>query len=84
MTTISDYLAAQMHEALGPVNKWYCSQHYGRDVTDPETLLRYYIKNGGARHFAQYNPAGGAASPRNGPGADGRPTAAEPALTAVA
>ena len=55
--SIADYLAAQMREALGPVNKWYCSQHFGREITDPETLLRYYIKNGGARHFALGNPS---------------------------
>jgi hypothetical protein len=82
--TIADYLAAQMHEALGPVNKWYCSQHYGREITDPETLVRYYIKNGGARHFAQgnlpesYPPAYAASS------AASAAQAHEPAMTAVA
>jgi hypothetical protein len=54
---ISDYLTAQMREALGPVNRWFCAQHFGRDVNDTETLLRYYIKNGGAKHFAQYAAA---------------------------
>ena len=83
--SISDYLAAQMREALGPVNKWYCSQHYGREVTDPETLLRYYIKNGGARHFAQYNPGGSFPNtPRNLSDPQERPSAAQPALSGVA
>ena len=58
--SISDYLAEQMREALGPINKEHCSKHYGREVSDAETLLRFYIKNGGARHLAQYAGTGGA------------------------
>jgi hypothetical protein len=49
----SDYLDQQRREALGPVNKWYCSQFYGYEVNDPETLLTYYIKHGGALRFRQ-------------------------------
>ena len=42
-----EYLERQMQEALGPVNKWYCSQYYGYEIQDPECLLRYYIQHGG-------------------------------------
>jgi hypothetical protein len=42
----------QLAEALGPVNRWFCSQAYGYAVTDPELLLKYYIKSGGASDFA--------------------------------
>ena len=48
-----EYLERQMQEALGPVNKWYCSQYYGYEVRDPECLLRYYIQHGGASNFRQ-------------------------------
>ena len=41
-----------MHEALGPVNRWFCSQAHGRPIDDPEVLLRYFIKSGGAANFA--------------------------------
>jgi hypothetical protein len=42
----------QVAEALGPLNRWYCSQAYGRPVDDPELLLTYFIKSGGAADFA--------------------------------
>jgi hypothetical protein len=42
----------QVAEALGPVNRWYCSQAYGRPVDDPQLLLTYFIKSGGAANFA--------------------------------
>jgi hypothetical protein len=42
----------QVVEALGPVNRWYCSQAYCRPVNDPELLLTYFIKSGGAEDFA--------------------------------
>ena len=48
-----DFLEQQKREALGPVNKWYCSQHYRYEVSDPEILLAYYIKHGGAWHFRE-------------------------------
>jgi len=54
------FLDEQKREALGPVNRWYCSQHYGYEVNDPETLLAYYIKHGGAYHYRQehrFDPA---------------------------
>lgn len=50
---LKEYVRQQLEEALGPVNRWYCSEHYGREVTDPNLLLEYYIKNGGAEHFAR-------------------------------
>lgn len=43
----------QKAEACGPVNRWFCSQAHGRPVTSEETLLRYYIKSGGAANFAK-------------------------------
>jgi hypothetical protein len=43
----------QLVEAFSPVNRWYCSQYYRRQIDDEETLLRYYIKSGGARDFAE-------------------------------
>jgi hypothetical protein len=45
-------LRLQMHEALGPVNRWFCSQAHGRPIDDPEVLLQYFIKSGGAANFA--------------------------------
>ena len=50
---MSEFLEEQRREALGPVNKWYCSQAYGFEVTDPDTLLAWYIKHGGAKAFRQ-------------------------------
>lgn len=50
---ISELLEHQVQEALGPVNKWYCSQFCGYEVNDPELLLAYYIKHGGAGHFRE-------------------------------
>jgi hypothetical protein len=50
---LKDYVRLQLEEALGPVNRWYCSQHYRREVTEPNTLLEYYIKHGGAEQFAR-------------------------------
>jgi len=52
---MSVYLDKQMQEALGPVNKWYCSQFMGYEVTDPELLLTYYIKHGGASQFRMHH-----------------------------
>ena len=53
MDTMVDFLDEQKREALGPVNRWYCAQHFGYEVNDPETLLAYYIKHGGAWHFRE-------------------------------
>jgi hypothetical protein len=53
MKNLVDFLDEQRREALGPVNKWYCSQHFGHEVQDPDILLAYYIKHGGAQHFRQ-------------------------------
>ena len=43
----------QLAEALGPLNRWYCSQAYGQEIDDAELLLEYYIKHGGAIDFAK-------------------------------
>jgi hypothetical protein len=43
----------QLAEAFGSVNRWFCSQAYGREIHDRETLLIYYIKSGGAEDFAK-------------------------------
>jgi hypothetical protein len=45
-------LRLQLAEALGPVNRWYCSQAHGRPISDPELLIRYFVKSGGAWNFA--------------------------------
>lgn len=43
----------QVAEALGPLNRWYCSQAYGHEIDDGNLLLKYYIKSGGADDFAR-------------------------------
>jgi len=50
-SSLSEFLENQRREALGSVNKWYCSQFHGYEVNDPEVLLAYYIRHGGALHF---------------------------------
>ena len=42
----------QLAEALGEVNRWFCSQFYNREITDPEILLEYFVRSGGAASFA--------------------------------
>jgi hypothetical protein len=51
--TLKEYLRGQMLEASSPENKWYCSQYFGYEVTDPKILLEYYIKHGGTQRFAR-------------------------------
>ncbi len=43
----------QLAEAFGPLNRWYCSEFYGRKVDDNDLLLHYYIRSGGADDFAE-------------------------------
>jgi hypothetical protein len=43
----------QLAEALGPDNRYFCSQFYGREIKDPETLIGYFIDQGGAADFAE-------------------------------
>jgi hypothetical protein len=50
---LKEYARMQVEEALGPVNRWYCSEHYRREITEPNILIEYYIKHGGAEHFAR-------------------------------
>src|SRR5262249_32210533 len=48
----------QRAEALRPVNRWYCSQHFKCNVHDPDALMEYFIRSGGAADFARrYNDA---------------------------
>jgi len=42
----------QLAEALGPVNRWFCSEAYGKEIDDPDVLLTYFIKSGGAANFS--------------------------------
>lgn len=50
--SLTEYLRGQLREACSPENKWYCSQYFGHEVTDPKVLLEYYIKHGGTQHFS--------------------------------
>jgi len=43
----------QVAEAFGPTNRWFCSEAFGREIDDPELLLIYYIRSGGAADFAR-------------------------------
>jgi len=43
----------QLAEAFGPINRWFCSEFYGRRIDDPELLVIYYIQSGGAADFAE-------------------------------
>jgi hypothetical protein len=53
-------LQLELAEAFGPTNRWFCSEAYGRQIDDPELLLIYYIKSGGAEDFDErYNQAMG-------------------------
>ena len=49
---VIDRVRLQLAEALGPVNRWYCSQAYGHPVNDVELLITYFVKSGGAKDFA--------------------------------
>jgi hypothetical protein len=53
MMTLREYLRGQLTEARSSENKWYCSQYYGYEITDPQVLMEYYIKHGGTQHFAK-------------------------------
>jgi len=46
-------IEAQIAEILGDDNRWFCSQHHDREVTDPETLALYFCRQGGAGDFAR-------------------------------
>jgi len=53
----------QLSEAFGCVNRWYCSQAYRRQIDDPELLLKYFIRSGGADDFdRRYKEAMGPAN----------------------
>ena len=44
---------AQLAEALGSLNKYYCSQRLCCEVSDPNTLIKYFVLSGGAEDFAR-------------------------------
>ena len=46
-------LRMQLAEALGHVNRWYCSQAHGYPVDDPDLLMCYFVRSGGAKDFAR-------------------------------
>lgn len=43
----------QLAEAFGPLNRWYCSQAYCKNVDDLDLLFTYFVKSGGAADFAR-------------------------------
>jgi hypothetical protein len=43
----------QLAEALGPINRWFCSEAFAYEVEEEELLVAYYIKSGGAADFAR-------------------------------
>jgi hypothetical protein len=43
----------QLEEAFGELNRWFCSQAYGRQIEDAEMLVSYYVRSGGAANFAK-------------------------------
>lgn len=43
----------QLSEALGSTNRWFCSQRFKCDITDPNCLWEYYVRSGGAADFAR-------------------------------
>jgi hypothetical protein len=43
----------QLNEAVGDLNRYYCSQAHGYDIHEEEKLVRYYVKSGGAKDFAR-------------------------------
>lgn len=48
----------QVAEAMGPDNRWLCSECQRKNVEDQEALFRHYVKNGGAKDFAdRFNEA---------------------------
>ena len=51
--SFQEYVRMQLEEALGPVNRWYCSQRHGYDVRDPDKLVEHYVRNGGAESFSR-------------------------------
>jgi hypothetical protein len=46
-------MQVQIAEALGPVNRWFCSQFHGQSIEDPEVLWRYFVDSEGADDFAK-------------------------------
>jgi hypothetical protein len=51
--SLNEHNRSQIEAALSPENRWHASRHYGKEVTDTETLLRYFIKHGGAEFYGK-------------------------------
>jgi hypothetical protein len=51
--TLKEHNQRQIDAALAPENRWYCSEFYGREITDGDVLLEYFIKHGGAECFGK-------------------------------
>jgi hypothetical protein len=51
--TLKQRLQRQIDAALSPENRWYCAEFYGCEITDPDTLMEYFIKHGGAEAFRE-------------------------------
>jgi hypothetical protein len=43
----------QIAEARSDFNRYHCCNFHRRDITDPNELLAYFIKHGGAESFAK-------------------------------
>ena len=50
---LAEIVKAEVTEALGADNKWFCSRHFGYEITNSDTLITYYIRNGGPEQFRQ-------------------------------
>lgn len=66
--SLNEHIRKQIEAALSPVNRYHAWKHYGREITDPEALLRYFIKHGGADDFGRNR--GGDGQPNCGDGGD--------------
>lgn len=51
--SLNEHNRSQIEAAMSADNRWHASRHYGREISDPETLLRYFIKHGGAESFGK-------------------------------
>jgi hypothetical protein len=56
--SLNEHIRLQIEAAMSADNRWHASKFYGREITDPETLLRYFIKHGGADDFGKRRRGG--------------------------
>ena len=52
--TLARRSAIHLAEATSPENRWYCSQHFGYNVTSIEILLKYYIERAAATFYKRH------------------------------